>query len=31
MRQKAIEPVTVSKVFGRATTLALRALKAGDW
>jgi len=31
MRQKAIEPITVSKVFGRATTLALRALKAGDW
>ena len=29
MRQKAIEPITVSKVFGRATTLALRALKAG--
>ena len=27
VRQKAIEPITVSKVFGRATTLALRALE----
>ena len=26
MRQKAIEPITVSKVFGHATTLALKAL-----
>jgi hypothetical protein len=27
VRQKAIEPITVPKVFGRATTLALRALE----
>src|SRR5689334_25241826 len=30
VRQKALEPITVSKVFGRATTLALRALGAGS-
>ena len=27
MRQRVIEPITVPKVFGRATTLALRALE----
>lgn len=27
VRQKAIEPITVPKVFGRATSLALRALE----
>jgi hypothetical protein len=26
LRQRAIEPITVPKIFGRATTLALRAL-----
>jgi hypothetical protein len=32
LRQKAIGPITVSKVFGEATTLALRALLvAGGW
>lgn len=27
VRQRALEPITVPKVFGRATTLALRALE----
>jgi hypothetical protein len=27
LRQRAMEPITVPRVFGRATTLALRALE----